>query len=80
MPLVADGRVKVLRAEHSKRQLFHVEASKGRDTWYRVLPCHYCECPAFFQLVCKGDGRLVRSPSIKSLHSKVSPSWQCLLC
>jgi hypothetical protein len=41
MPLVAERRVKVLRAEHSGRQLFLVEACRGRDTAYRVLPHHY---------------------------------------
>lgn len=62
MPIVASGNMVCLQDHESGRQLFKVEASSGGGTWYRVLLHDYCECPAFFQQLCKGQGVCVRAP------------------
>lgn len=60
LPLVTSGRIVCLRGAHSGRELFKVEAS-GKEDVYRVLLSEYCECPAYFSLLCKGEGTCVRS-------------------
>ena len=60
LPLVTAARIVCLRGADSGREIFRVEAS-GRGEEYRVLPQHFCECPAFASLLWRGDGACVRS-------------------
>jgi predicted nucleic acid-binding Zn finger protein len=64
MPLVASGSIVCLQGAESGRQLFKMEAS-GKEDVYRVLAAEYCECPAFFSLLVKGDGTCVCLPVCK---------------
>ena len=59
LPLVTAGRIVCVRAAQSGRELYKVEAS-GKEDVYRVLLREYCECPAYFSLLCKGEGTCVR--------------------